>query len=202
MFNKIDGLLGQSLRDKTALLHGIIPAATLEGLRKGCLVVPYEVLLQQIDKKTNDELTVSELRYLDEGRLLIAVRHETYGEAVIYAKPLEFSVTLEDAMMLWQIEIGELKANSVKNKLLARIVEWFPERVLNHLLDEKSLGDLETKVLEDNTVQVEMTRYVQNLPLAQKKLPIINQSPLAWINLSELSAGPDGLSIKCALKRF
>ena len=106
------------------------------------------------------------------------------------------------AMMLWQIEIGELKANSVKNKLLARIVEWFPERVLNHLLDEKSLGDLETKVLEDNTVQVEMTRYVQNLPLAQKKLPIINQSPLAWINLSELSAGPEGLSIKCALKRF
>ncbi len=201
VFKKVDGLLGHNLRDGSSLLHGIIPAATLDGLKKGRLIVPYEVLLHKLDEKLEDEdLTISELKYLEGGSLLLMVKHREYGEGVLQVRPLAFSVMLEDAMMTWQVDLLEIKGRGLKNKLLASVAEAFPQRVLQYLLEEKSIGDIETKVRDNNTVQVEMTRYVQNLPLAQKKLPLINQSPLAWINLSELTLEPEGLSIKCSLR--
>lgn len=200
VFKKRNGLLGHNLRDGSSLLHGIIPAATLEGLKKGCLVVPYDVLLHKIDEKIDDDLKISELQYLEGGSLLLTVKHREYGEGVLRIRPLAFSVMLEDAMMTWQVDLVEIKAQGLKNKLLARVAEVFPQRVLQYLLEEKSGGDIETKVRDDNTVQVEMTRYVQKLPLAQKRLPLINQSPLAWINLSELTLEPEGFSIKCSLR--
>lgn len=204
MFANINKMMKGVINEGPSLLNGHIPAATLEGLTRGELFVPYSMLLQQIDKSIAEkgELEILALSYKADHSIVVKVRHAEFGEGTLDATPLDFDVTLKDATMCWKVEVAELKADSVKNKLLARVAQWFPQKVLEHLLDEKSVADgIKTKVEEGGMVEVEMTEYLQSLPLAKKKLPLINQSPLEWIRLSKLTAEPEGIRIRCGLMR-
>lgn len=200
MLEKI-GLLGR-MQQGAALLEGVVPRATLEGLTRGELFIPYAALLAQLEERCDATIEVLELSGAPAGALTVAVRHREYGEGTFCATPGAFEITLDEAAMDWRVEVVELKGNGVRNQLIAKIVEWFPQRVLLHLLDEATVGEgIRTTVDDDGRVRVELTEYLQNLPLAKRRLPIINQSPLAWVRLSALQAEADGLRVKCGLRQ-